>query len=55
MLSWRASLTNFGRDYTVSHYWPRPNAPVEQIKTMYSKTLNAELKLKQTNGQANGS
>ncbi|KAF2691233.1 hypothetical protein K458DRAFT_69158 [Lentithecium fluviatile CBS 122367] len=41
-------------DYTVSHYWPRTGVTVDQVRNMYSKTLNAEMDSKQSNSQTNG-
>ena len=48
----RCILTNIDREYTVSHYWPKPNTPVDGVKNMYRKTVMAERT--QSNGQTNG-
>ncbi|KAF2637079.1 hypothetical protein P280DRAFT_492703 [Massarina eburnea CBS 473.64] len=46
-------------NYTVAHYWPRPNVTVPQVRGMYDKMLSQEKKSsssndKSANGQTNG-
>ncbi|KAF2866719.1 P-loop containing nucleoside triphosphate hydrolase protein [Massariosphaeria phaeospora] len=42
-------------NYTVEHYWPRPNVTVAAVKGMYGKMLSSEKNGKPTKGQTNGS
>ncbi|KAF2263968.1 chromodomain helicase-like protein [Lojkania enalia] len=45
-------------NFTVTNFWPRSSVTVPQVKGMYSKMLESEMKGKngqQTNGQPNGS
>ena len=48
------SGTDEARKYTVSNYWPRPDATVENVQGMYKKMVSSESGARQQSTQQNG-